>query len=43
MVCFYTAKVRITVRADGSEIVREGIGTGFGRAPAAELAHEIAL
>lgn len=42
-VCFYTAKVRITVRADGSEIVREGIGTGFGRAPTAESAHEIAL
>lgn len=42
-VCFYTAKVRITVRADGTQIMREGIGTGFGRAQAAELAHEIAL
>ncbi len=42
-VCFYTTKVRITVRADGSEILREGIGTGFGRAHSSELAHEIAL
>ena len=33
-VCLYTTKVRITVRAGGATIVREGIGTGFGRAPA---------
>jgi len=41
--CFYTAKVRITVRAGDSMIVREGIGTGTGRSSAAETAHEIAL
>jgi hypothetical protein len=39
----YTTRVRITVRAGGEVIIREGIGTGFGRGPAAEAAHEIAL
>lgn len=39
----YTTKVRITVRAVGEVIVREGIGTGFGRSTSAEAAHEIAL
>ena len=42
-VCFYTAKVRITVTAGGATIVRDGIGTGTGRAAAPEVAHEIAL
>jgi DNA recombination protein Rad52 len=42
-VCFYTTKVRVTVRAGGEKIEREGIGTGIGRAAARELAHEIAL
>jgi DNA recombination protein Rad52 len=42
-VCFYTAKVRITVTAGGATIVRDGIGTGTGRAAAPELAHEIAM
>ena len=41
--CFYTAKVRITVRAGDAMIVREGIGTGTGRSSATEMAHEIAL
>ena len=41
--CFYTAKVRVTVRAGGATIVREGIGTGTGRSDTQELAHEIAL
>jgi len=41
--CLYTTKVRITVRAGGCEIVREGIGTGSGRATAPEVAHEMAL
>ena len=41
--CFYSTKVRITVRAGESVIVREGIGTGFGRSSSAETAHEIAL
>jgi DNA recombination protein Rad52 len=42
-VCFYSSKVRITVRAGEAIIVREGIGTGVGRSAAAETAHEIAL
>lgn len=42
-VCLYTAKVRITVRAGGCVIVRDGIGTGFGRAASPELAHDMAL
>jgi DNA recombination protein Rad52 len=39
----YTTRVRITVRAGGEVITREGVGTGFGRGPSAETAHEIAL
>ena len=42
-VAFYTTKVRITVRAEGEVIVREGIGTGFGRSPHPDAAHDIAL
>ena len=42
-VCFYSTKVRITVRAGGTVTVREGIGTGLGRSPSPELAHELAL
>jgi DNA recombination protein Rad52 len=41
--CFYSTKVRITVRAGACIVTREGIGTGFGRSPAPETAHEIAL
>ncbi len=41
--CFYAAKVRITVRAGDAIIIREGIGTGVGRARLVETAHEIAL
>jgi DNA recombination protein Rad52 len=40
---FYTTKVRVTVRAGGEVIMREGIGTGFGWASSPEAAHEIAL
>jgi hypothetical protein len=40
---FYAAKVRITVRAGDVIIIREGIGTGVGRARLAETAHEIGL
>ena len=40
---FYTTKVRITVRAGGEIIMRDGIGTGFGRAAFADAAHEIGL
>lgn len=40
--CFYSTKVRITVRAGDVSIVREGIGTGTGRGET-EMAHEIAI
>jgi hypothetical protein len=39
----YIAKVRIRVRAGDIAIVREGSGTGEGRAPTPGQAHEIAL
>jgi len=42
-VCFYSTKVRITVRAGDTVTVREGIGTGFGRSPQPEIAHDVAL
>ena len=41
--CFYSTKVRITVRAGDTITIREGIGTGFGRSASTEMAHEIAL
>jgi len=43
LACLYSTKVRITVRAGGVVIAREGIGTGMGRADKPEAAHEIAL
>jgi DNA recombination protein Rad52 len=39
----YTAKVRITVQADGATIVREGHGTGEGRGTSPGEVHDIAL
>jgi DNA recombination protein Rad52 len=39
----YLAKVRITVRADGLSIIREGHGTGEGRGNTPGEVHEIAL
>lgn len=42
-VCFYSAKVRITVRSGDTLTIREGIGTGLGRSPQAEVAHEMAV
>ena len=39
----YTAKVRVSVRAGEITIVREGSGTGEGRAPTPGQAHELAL
>lgn len=42
-VCFYSTKVRITVRAGGTVTIREGIGTGHGRSPQADIAHDVAL
>jgi recombination DNA repair RAD52 pathway protein len=39
----YTAKVRISVRAGDITIVREGSGTGEGKAPTPGQAHELAL
>ena len=40
---YHTTKVRITVRAGEQVIMREGIGTGLGRAALPEAAHEMAL
>lgn len=39
----YLAKVRVTVRADGQTVVREGHGTGEGRGSSAGDIHDIAL
>jgi hypothetical protein len=39
----YTAKVRVSVRAGDITIVREGSGTGEGKAPTPGQAHEFAL
>ena len=39
----YTAKVRITVEADGMKIIREGHGTGEGRANSPGEVHDTAL
>jgi hypothetical protein len=39
----YAARVRLTVRADGTTIVREGSGTGEARSNAPGQAHEVAL
>src|SRR5262245_17174095 len=39
----YTAKVRITVQADGATIVREGHGSGEGRGNSPGEVHDIAL
>ena len=39
----YTAKVRVSVRAGDITIVREGSGTGEGKAPTPGQAHELAL
>src|SRR6476619_6026431 len=39
----YTAKVRVSVRAGDVTIVREGSGTGEGKAPTPAQAHELAL
>ena len=39
----YTAKVRISVRAGGARIVREGSGSGEGKALTPGEAHELAL
>ena len=39
----YTAKVRITVEADGTKIIREGHGSGEGRANSPGEVHDTAL
>src|SRR6516165_316662 len=39
----YTTKVRVSVRAGDITIVREGSGTGEGKAPTPGQAHELAL
>ena len=42
-VCFYSTKVRISVRAGDVVTIREGLGTGLGRSPQPELAHDMAI
>lgn len=42
-VCVYTAKVRVTVRAGGTEVTREGCGTGEGKGQTPGAAHDAAL
>lgn len=42
-VCFYSTKVRITVRTGETLTIREGIGTGLGRSAQADVAHEMAV
>jgi DNA recombination protein Rad52 len=39
----YTARVRITVQADGATVIREGHGTGEGRGSSPGEVHDIAL
>jgi Rad52/22 family double-strand break repair protein len=39
----YTARVRVTVHADGATIIREGNGTGEGRGTSPAEVHDIAL
>ena len=39
----YTARVRVTVHADGATIVREGHGSGEGRGTSSGEVHDIAL
>ena len=41
--CLYSSQVRITVRAGDTLVVRDGVGTGFGRSASPESAHEIAM
>lgn len=43
VLCFYSTKVRISVRAGASLTVREGLGTGVGRSHQAEIAHDMAI
>ncbi len=42
-VCFYSTKVRISVRAGDAVAIREGLGTGLGRSPQPDVAHDIAI
>ena len=42
-IAVYTAKVRITIHADGTSVIREGHGTGEGRGTSPGEVHDIAL
>lgn len=42
-VCFYSTKVRISVRTGDAVTVREGLGTGLGRSTRPDVAHDIAI
>lgn len=41
--CAYTARVRVKVRVEGAEIIRDGSGAGAGTGPTQAEAHEAAL
>jgi len=41
--CIYTAQVRITVRAGGTTIMRDGTGTGHGEDHSPSVAHDVAI
>jgi DNA recombination protein Rad52 len=43
VVCLYSTQVRISVRAGDTIVIRDGVGTGFGRASSPEGAHEMAM
>lgn len=42
-VCFYSTRVRVSVRTGDTVTIREGYGTGFGRSAQPEIAHDAAI
>lgn len=42
-VCFYSTRVRVSVRSGDTVTIREGYGTGFGRSVQPEIAHDAAI
>jgi len=41
--CFYRTKVRVSVRAGSTTIVREGTGTGYSEAASPSITHDMAI